>query len=193
LAYIADADRKNKFAKMSINNLFSLAREGGEAEREQLFDLLRESFCLVAQLRVWNRDDSEEIVQEAMATVAAKYRDLDFKGSFAAWARKVLENKIGDYYRKRKTRAAMFDRIPDAHAVPASSNTDPTLRMRLLDCLKKISAVSNRYARILSLRFQGYEVDEICARMNLNRNRVYLAVSRGRAMLRTCLDTGEID
>jgi DNA-directed RNA polymerase specialized sigma24 family protein len=42
------------------------------------------------------------------------------------------------------------------------------------------------------MRYQGYNTEEICEKMGLSRNGIYILLSRARKMLENCLKTGEI-
>ena len=64
---------------MDINELYKLACDNDLAAEKQIFLILNESFRLFIQKRVWNKQDSEEIVQEAMLTIAQKYKTADIK------------------------------------------------------------------------------------------------------------------
>lgn len=178
---------------MTINQLHNLAVCGGEGAEERLFQSLSESFRLFVQQRIWNRQDAEEIVQDALATIAGKYRGIDFETSFAAWAYKTLENKILHYYRTKRCRESKFSQISNGDLQSTPVSIDPVIKRRLLDCFKKISEVNNRYARILNLRYQGYSTEEVCTRLNATRNTVYILLTRARSMLKFCLEHGEID
>ena len=177
---------------MTINDLYSLARDGSPGSEDKLFHGLGESFHIFVQQRIWNREDCEEIVQETLAAIAAKYREINFEISFAAWAYKVLENKILHYYRTKRCRESKFTPGDDEQERAASPATNPDLKRRLLDCLRKISGVNRRHARILNFCYQGFSTDEVCERLGVSRNNVYILLSRARSMLKLCLNEGDI-
>jgi len=179
---------------MSINRLHQLSLEGGRGAEEQLFEFLTARFRVFVCQRVWNDADAEEVVQEAMITICREYRQLEFETSFAAWAYKVLKNRILAYISARKRR---FDREVSAgdrlgNQVPAVATVGTELKDKLLTCLKKVGRVNRRYARVLNFSYQGYQTDEICRQMDLKPNTLYSLLSRARKMLETCLDTGDI-
>ena len=67
---------------MNINNLYDRANSGDKSAREQLFSKLYESFNLFVKQRIWNKEDCEEIVQEALMTINKKYEKIKFEKSF---------------------------------------------------------------------------------------------------------------
>ncbi len=177
---------------MNINELHSIVRQGDLSGEEQLFQRLSESFRLFVQQRIWNEQDREEIVQDAILTVSEKYKVTDFTTSFAAWAYRVLENKLLYYYRTKKTRQSRFIRMADERDTIADRTTDPDLKRRLLVCLKKIGTANSRHARVLNFRYLGYETEEICERLKITRNNLYILLSRARSILKLCLEKGDV-
>ena len=177
----------------SINALHKEAAGGSRAAEQQLFDALTVSFRLFAGHRIQNRDDLEEVVQEALMVIARRYQEIEFEVSFAAWANKVLENTVLKYYRSKGTRQRIFDAGTDGMDEVASYQPDPMLKKRLLDCLREVSRTRLRHARILTLHFQGYTVDEICRRLGITVNNFYVTLMRARNLLAECLGRGERD
>jgi RNA polymerase sigma factor (sigma-70 family) len=177
---------------LTINDLYTEARGGGQVAVDNLFGALTESFRIFVQQRIWNPEDGREIVQDSLTAIAAKYKEIDFEISFAAWAYKVLENKILHYYRTKRCRESKFAQTDNEQDRAASPEFNPDLQRRLLGCLKKISAVNRRHARILNYCYQGFTTEEICERLEVTRNNVYILLSRARSMLKLCLEKGDI-
>ena len=57
-----------------INTLYQQASAGDSTAAEQLFCLLGVSYRMFVRHRVMNSQDCEEIVQDALTTIAEKYR-----------------------------------------------------------------------------------------------------------------------
>lgn len=177
---------------MDINNLHKSVVSGDGASEDQLFQQLNVSFRLLAQHRVWNEQDSEEVVQDALMTISAKYRDIVFETSFAAWAYKVLNNKILDYVKAKKVKQGAMEKISERSTEAVPLNPDPQLKSRLLNCLKKLCQANSRHARVLNLHYQGFSTGEICDKLELKPNNFYVMLSRARSILEYCLDKGDI-
>ena len=180
---------------MDINTLHKNACSGDARAVDQLFEVLSSRFRLFVHQKVRNRADAEEIVQKALMTIYAEYGNITFTTSFAAWACKVLDNRILDYLRTRTRESRRLDRSlprgPDS--LSRGGEADPELKRRLQECLRKLCRRNNRYARILNLHNLGYGTGEICRRLNLKRATLYSALSKARAMLDKCLEKGQVD
>jgi RNA polymerase sigma-70 factor (ECF subfamily) len=177
---------------MKLNDLYQRACTGGKDAEDHLFQFLSARFRLVARHRIWHKEDAEEVVQDSLATVIQKYRDVQIETSFAAWAQRVLDLNILEYIRKKGNRAKRFEPIPEKETAAIVDNPNPSLKLRLLDCLKQLSRVNRRHARILVFIYQGYGVEEVCRLLKLTVNNYYSVLSRARDMLELCLDKGEV-
>ncbi|MFH1687959.1 MAG: sigma-70 family RNA polymerase sigma factor [bacterium] len=179
----------NNWTILTISELHKAAQNGDIAAKNQLLARLSESFMLFVQHRVRDKQDAEEVVQEAMMTIAAKIDHTEITVSLAAWAHKILENKVLHYYRTKKYHRDRFDTRADVDGIATQLN--PDLKLRLLSCLRKIHAANPRHARILNLHYQGYGPTEICSKLGITRNNVYIILCRARAMLKQCLESEE--
>jgi len=179
---------------LDLSELCENAQRGDKTAENQLFEHLSVRFSSIAGHRIWNQQDAEEVCQVALKTIWEKYREINFEKSFAAWAHKVLDNKVRKFYEEKRRNQNNIGTL-DKEGVYAGSpeNPDPNLRRKLLDCLKMINRTNNRYARVIVLQFQGYKTQEICRRLKITRSHLYVLLSRSRSLLRLCLDTGKID
>ena len=178
---------------MDINRLYSNARQGDQTARRRLFEVLSERFFEFAHRRVWNEQDAHDVVQEALLTITREYDGLQVEVSFAAWAYKVLDNRILAYIKAKRTRDRRMADASELTRLPAPVDSNPALRTKLLECLRRIHQRNPRHARVLNLHYQGYSTEEICERLGVTRNAIYILMCRVRAMLEMCLNTGDSD
>jgi len=178
---------------VDIDSLYRKALEGDGCSETELFRRLTVSFSVILQHKVWNPGDREEVLQNAMLTVAQKYRITTIESSFAGWACSVLNNKVMDYVKHKKVRSGTVsgDAMLEGQAAP--EEFDFVLKTKLLGCLKKVGAANARFARILNLHYQGFTTEEICGRLEIKRNHFYVILSRARSMLAECLAKGDAD
>lgn len=177
---------------LNINELHASYRDGDRRAEELLFRRLSDSFHVFAQHKIWSETDADEIVQDALLTIKAKLGELEVETSFSAWCYRVLENKILHYYRSKKRREDHFVPTEDCGMETSGPLSDPEFRRQLLECIRKLGRVNNRHARVVNLRYQGYSTEEICERLDVTRNNLYIILSRARSMLKLCLEKGTI-
>jgi RNA polymerase sigma factor (sigma-70 family) len=178
---------------MDINRLLHRAAGGDEDARNKLFQYLFVRFKIIAKRRIGTRD-AEDIAQETCLTVLQKYQQETFTKSFEQWAYGVLKMKIGNYLQgeltKQKKTGPYDDRQPSFHPDKLSPNYD--LPIRLLRCLRQIILRNPLYARVLNFVYQGYSTEEICRRLDINSNYLYVALNRARKMMRSCLEKNKV-
>lgn len=172
---------------MDINSLYLTARGGDKAAEERLFAVLAVRFGILVNHKVWNEQDAEDVAQNALAVVAREYKQTDISVSFAAWAYKVLDNRILSYLKGKKQRPDEYDNDP-----PESMQSEPMLKMKLLDCVKRVRRANLKYGQAVLLHYQWYTTSEVCAKLGVTTQNFYMILSRARAMLKRCLETGEI-
>lgn len=183
-----------KSIEPDVNRLLKDAQKGDGSAENRLFAKLSERFRSVAGYRLRDEEEVEEVCQNALKTILEKYREIEFDEGFINWAYKVLDNKIRKCFdlrgrsRMREARVEYNDKSPIWKTV----GTPLDLKRKLLRCLKKLGGVNSRYARVVMLQFQGYEVDEICGLLAITRNNLYVMLSRSRTRLKQCLATGEV-
>jgi RNA polymerase sigma-70 factor (ECF subfamily) len=179
--------------RVDINTLHSEASKGDPKAVEELFVILSSRFRMFAHHRIRNKTDAEEVVQEALMTIYKEYGHVTFTTSFSAWACKVLDNRVLNYFRKKQRESQRIEPENDSTVDSTKSPTgiNPDLRRKLLDCLRKVCQSNIRYARILNLHYLGYKTDEISVRMNVRPPTLYSALSKARTMLETCLEMGD--
>ena len=179
-------------ASFDLNDLHRAACSGDRDAENLLMGHLTVSFRLFAQHRIWHVEDAEEVVQEALVTILSKYKGLEIETSFAGWAYRVLQNKILDFVKKKSSRR----RLDEANATDLSTDAyvcpDPRLRARLIECFRKIHQANSRHARVLNLHYQGYSAAEVCRRLRVTENNLYVLLSRARRALELCLKKGGV-
>jgi len=69
---------------------------------------IRTALHRVASLRILNNDDVEDVVQETLLTMTAKYPQEQLRKGLLVWGMGILRHKIGNYYRQAH-RCTAFD------------------------------------------------------------------------------------
>ncbi|MEW5923663.1 MAG: RNA polymerase sigma factor [Candidatus Zixiibacteriota bacterium] len=172
---------------MNINDLFEKAIRDGESAEKELFEALLVRFRAIVHQRIWEKNDSEDVAQEALLAVAREYKGIKFEISFSAWAAKVLDYRILAYIKRKRTTQARVSEAPPEDCSRPDLSQSPGLRLKLLKCLKELFAANPRYARIINLHYQGYSIEEVCRRLKIKAGNSYVILSRAREMLAKCL------
>jgi RNA polymerase sigma factor (sigma-70 family) len=175
-----------------IDGLVEKAKVGDKTAEEQLFSYLIVRFRTFATFRA-RADDKEDITMDACKVVMEKYKMREFtgEGGFKLWAQQIFRNVLNNHYRSSSVRNKVLTQEPESYSESEStSEPDHELRQTLYACIKKMIKAYPRYARIINLAYQGYETEEICEKLNIQRNNCYVMLKRGREMLKVCIETG---
>ena len=177
-----------------MNRYLEKARAGDRKAENQLFQILHARFLIIAKRRLREQEEAEDVVQQSCVTMLQKYKTEQFPGGFEAWAYTVLRMKIGNYLQFKRVRQEDHSRDSGGARRAGYTAREPDwgLESALIDCLKKIVRANPRYARVLNLSYQGYQVEEICNRLDVTRSNLYSMLSRSRSMLNLCLETGRV-
>lgn len=172
-----------------IDLLLERAREGDSVAKQEVLQYLSVRFRLIALRRVKDKEAVEDIVQESCLAVLEKYQTQTFSVGFEQWAWGVLSNNIKNYFRRVVVESQRFagQQSPENQPAQSTSEVDTHLEASILSCLEKICGVNRRFARILSLVYQGYKAEEICRIMKISKANCHVMLHRGRAMLKSCL------
>jgi len=175
-----------------MQQVFLKARAGDRTAEQEMFEYLLARFTYLAQRRI-SSEEARDVAQDACVTVLEKYRTEAPQERFLAWAYEVLRNKIGNYYQHQKVQQRVMADFPadSPDQLPDRAEADLETRLKLILCLKRLVRAHPRFARILNLIYQGYATDEICQRLRLTANNLYVSLMRSRKLLNNCLEQGE--
>lgn len=177
---------------MNINDLYEELVGSEGADENRLFSALSERFLLFIEHKLLERADAEEIVQNAMLVISAKYRQTRFEISFSAWAHGVLQKELLRHYKKKGIRRKYFEPNPPEQSLGFYEDIDPGILSRLKKCIRQLCLVNARYARVLNLSHLGFSSDEISRKLGVTKNNLYVLLNRGRSLLKDCLEKGDI-
>lgn len=170
-----------------IEQLCVLAQANDTLAERQLFLILTDSFRIFAQHKVRDSAEVEDIVQDALAVVAQKYKETTFVSSFAGWAHNVLRNTLLSHYREK----AIHSRLQPEVLASMDRRADPTedleFQRKVVHCVERVAKQNRRFARALNLRYQGFTVEETAAKLEIKTDYLYVILTRARSMLEACL------
>jgi RNA polymerase sigma-70 factor (ECF subfamily) len=150
----------------------------------------------MAKAAVGDADEALDIVQDAMFTLARKYRD---KGE-AEWRPlfyRILQNRITDAYRRRAFRSRFFVSADDTEAVlssvPGPRAVEPSNQAALdattEEMINLVSALPHRQQQAFLLRaLEGMSVAETAKAMRCSQGSVKTHYSRAVHSMREQLE-----
>lgn len=137
-----------------------------------------------------DRDDAEDLVQEALVKVAQNWMTFRGDATFATWFTRVLINVFRDRLRRRPEPVVRLDpeqvNLVDMRADdPASVAATGELAERVA---VEVSRLPPRQREVLVLAtYEGYSLAAIAALLEINEQNVYATLSAARARLKARL------
>ena len=111
-------DFLDKEIECYFQELIGMIKSGSAESENMLCNILYKRFMMitckkVALDNILRPEDADDIVQNALLTVAKKCRTAKPKGTFIQWAQTILKYKYGEYRRKKNKQAAQTERPVD--------------------------------------------------------------------------------
>ncbi len=133
-----------------------------------------------------SRDDAEEIRDQCLEVVTRKMPTFEYdkeKGGFKSWLRRVVDNKVVDFRRKRHERRAETEEISslrDAEPSPAEIWEQSWRNEHLKYCVEQVRGLVSEinFQAFHMLMLDECSVPDVCSRLGMNANQVYKAKSR---------------
>ena len=172
---------------LKINELFLEAKAGNSKAEAELFNKLSVRFKTFVSLYICEDTDVDEVVQEAILKIINKYKTVEIKKNYAAWAYAFVKYEIRDYFRRGKRNREYTGQYTENIGENSDFIFNSKLKIDLLECLKEIFKKNKRYARVLVLKYQGYNVELITERLKITPENLYVIVCRARSLLKSCL------
>jgi len=130
---------------------------------------------------------ADDVLQETFITATARAAQFELGTSFLRWSCAIAHFKVLEGARSRKEIPTLAPDVIDAlcACMPDQEDTDE-LRTRLLgECLDELAPQARR---AVALRYEyAHKPAEVARLMGWTAEAVYVALSRARAVLRTCV------
>ena len=131
--------------------------------------LYSKSMFNIALRIIKNKDEAEDITQEAFIKAYYKINQFDFQATFGAWLKKIVINQALDFLRKESKWKMDELGDEDIREVEEIEWEDIDLRVNVLK--KAIHNLPSGFRAVASLYlFEGYEHKEIAEILSISEN-----------------------
>jgi RNA polymerase sigma-70 factor (ECF subfamily) len=169
------------------------AQNGDESAFQEIVERYQSKVFSIIHGIVRQRNDVEDIAQQVFTKIYFSMRNFDFRSSLITWVYKITVNECFDYLRKKKVRKLVYESDmseDEARRVENSENgsgrgvrADTTLARRDY-VIKLLERVSGEERDLLMLKeVEGYSVEEMARRLNMNENTIKVKLFRARQKL----------
>jgi len=134
-------------------------------------------------------DMADDVLQEVFVVVTEKADAYRPGTNFTAWACEIAKRKCLEYSRKHRQKSGVLcsEAIERLCAVAPDLPEEPDdEHLALEDCVDKLAPKTKK---IIKMRYrQGIKPGKIARKLSWTPQAVYVALSRARSYLRTCMD-----
>jgi RNA polymerase sigma factor (sigma-70 family) len=132
-----------------------------------------------------NREDAEDILQEAFVECFRNINAFRFESTFGAWLKKIIVNKCINHIKKKKIDLTLCETLPNTIQEEEEEVIYDTSRI-----FKGIEMLPDGYRIILTLYLlEGYDHSEISQILGITESTSKSQYSRAKEKLRNSLST----
>lgn len=149
----------------------------------------RDGFLRYLQVRLGNRDEAEDVLQDFYLRVVIKAGQIRDTESVMAWLRTVLKSVLVDYYRRRSAaRRAQQELAVDPLATTATQEDD--FDRTACTCFYKVlPSLKAEYAEVLRhVDLAGESRHEVALALGITTGNVRVRLHRARQALKRSLE-----
>jgi len=163
--------------------LIEECKKGNSQAQFKLYKQYSKAMYNLAHRILNNREDAEDILQEAFVDCFRNIGSFRFESTFGAWLKMILVNKCINYMRKKKIDLTLYDTLPPVVYEEEEEITYDTERI-----FKGIELLPDGYRIILTLYLlEGYDHSEISQILCISESTSKSQYSRAKEKLRNIL------
>ena len=179
------------------------AKNGDQGAFSRIMDKYRESLYFLILKMVHNRDDAEDLIQEAFRKAFNSLSNYNADFAFSTWLFKIATNNCIDFLRKKRLQTVSLDQSRDdgeeervgisAQVMDQSLTPEEQVmkQQRVTRIREAVDKLSPKYKMLIELRyFDELSYEEIAERMDIPLGTVKAQLFRAKEMLYTRLKDG---
>ena len=184
-----DRSRRAPLHTETDARLIERARRGeGDAFDALMRRHMRAAYA-VALAQTGDRDDAEDVCQDAFVTALARLDEVRRPEAFVGWLLQIVRNRAHNLRRHQRVRSALpldvAHEAPTRARGPARDAEDAELRARLLEALENLTPTQREV--VLLYDVQGWSHREIAAAVGTTEGAARVHLHHGRRALRALL------
>jgi RNA polymerase sigma factor (sigma-70 family) len=158
-------------------------RKGNKKAQFRLYDQYSKAMFNLAYRIMNNREDAEDILQEAFIECFRNIGSFRFESTFGAWLKKIVVNKCINEVRKKKVDLMFCETLP-----PVAAEENEELVYDTTEIFKSIEKLPDGYRIILTLYLlEGYDHAEISQILGITESTSKSQYFRAKEKLKSIL------
>jgi RNA polymerase sigma factor (sigma-70 family) len=163
--------------------LIEECRKGNSKAQFRLYNQYSKAMYNLAYRILNNREDAEDMLQEAFIECFRNIESFRFESTFGAWLKKIVVNKCINQLKKKKIDLTLYDTLPP---IPVEEEEERSFDTGKI--FKGIEMLPDGYRIILTLYLlEGYDHSEISQIMGITESTSKSQYSRAKEKLKNIL------
>ncbi len=163
--------------------LIEECRKGNGKAQFRLYNQYSKAMYNLAYRILNNREDAEDILQEAFTDCFRNIGSFRFESTFGAWLKKILVNKCINQLKKKKIDLTLCETLPSQ-----INEEEAEVKYDTKKIFKGIEMLPDGYRIILTLYLlEGYDHSEISQILGISESTSKSQYSRAKGKLRNIL------
>jgi RNA polymerase sigma factor (sigma-70 family) len=163
--------------------LIEECRKGSSKAQFRLYNQYAKAMYNLAYRILNNREDAEDMLQEAFIECFRNIESFRFESTFGAWLKKIVVNRCINQLKKKKTDLTFYDTPPSVAIEEEEENSFDTKKI-----FKGIEMLPDGYRIILTLYLlEGYDHSEISQILGISESTSKSQYSRAKEKLKNIL------
>lgn len=151
--------------------IIEACKTGDERQKYKLYQLYAKAMFNVCYRMMNNREEAEDILQEAFTRAFLKLESFRYESVFGAWLKRIVINTCINAKNKRKVELAFFDDLNKFDLVEEHDNNEEMVKLTIQGISKAMEKLPDGGRMIFSLYlFEGYDHAEIAQILNITES-----------------------
>jgi RNA polymerase sigma-70 factor (ECF subfamily) len=171
---------------MTEQSIIAGCLQNDAASQKELYNRYSPKMLSVSYRFAHNREDAEDMLQEAFIKIFSQIHTFQNKGAFEGWIRRIVVHTCINFLKKNKKFSENVD-IAYATTVNVKEETVPSIMQakQVVECIKLLPL---GYKTVLNLyAIEGYSHKEIGNLLDIEESTSRSQYTRAKAMLETIL------
>lgn len=170
-------------------DIVELSKAGNRKAQYQLYRLYSKAMFNICMRMLSNKEEAEDLLQEAFAEAFNKLESFRFESSFGAWIKRIVVNRCINHLKKKRAQLIYTETLPETN----QKNDEPEINSDHLDVKRIYRAMEqlpDGYRVIFSLYLlEGYDHTEIAQIMGISESTSKSQFSRAKQKIKEIIKT----
>lgn len=171
--------------------IIELSKAGNTKAQYQLYSLYSKAMYNICIRMLNNREEAEDMLQEAFTEAYIQLKTFRYESSFGAWMKRIVINKCINHIKKKKVDVLLTDNVGNYEMIENERVDYAEMNMNVQKIHEAIKKLPDGYRIIFSLYLlEGYDHTEIAQILNISESTSKSQYMRAKLKLKELLKTG---